>query len=300
MRWGAIRRRCFFSAPLLFLLLAVRGWADQAYSAFCADFLGTKHTKLLAVDGDFAAKPAPTPAVAAYTRDGEACRREVIRGEMKLRTLAGGRTVSLMIAPVGTSRWLAVDFEAARVLRTRPGDVLELTPLRRAQDARKLEGHTGPVLAAAFSPDGKQALTGGQDGVARLWDLREGRTVRTLGGHRGGVYAVAFSADGKRAMTGAFDETAREWDLESGRTIHTLAGHGHLVSCVAFAPDGRRAVTGSWDQRLILWDLERGVPLDEINLESSCDYPSTLAFAPDGRRFLVGTLRGVILEFAWK
>jgi hypothetical protein len=33
-----------------------------------------------------------------------------------------------------------------------------------------LAGHTGPVSAVAFSPDGMRVLTGSDDGTARLWD----------------------------------------------------------------------------------------------------------------------------------
>src|SRR2546428_479553 len=33
------------------------------------------------------------------------------------------------------------------------------------------EGHTGPVTAAVFSPDGLRILTGGQDGTVRMWDV---------------------------------------------------------------------------------------------------------------------------------
>ncbi|MBK6996062.1 MAG: hypothetical protein IPH31_14475 [Lewinellaceae bacterium] len=32
-------------------------------------------------------------------------------------------------------------------------------------------GHTGAVSAVAFSPDGKQVLTGSRDNTAKVWDL---------------------------------------------------------------------------------------------------------------------------------
>ncbi|MGE5073523.1 MAG: helix-turn-helix domain-containing protein, partial [Anaerolineae bacterium] len=38
-----------------------------------------------------------------------------------------------------------------------------------------LRGHTGPIYAAAFSPDGEYVLTGSQDGSAVIWDTGYGK-----------------------------------------------------------------------------------------------------------------------------
>jgi WD40 repeat protein len=76
-------------------------------------------------------------------------------------------------------------------------------------------GHTGPVGAVAFSPDGKRVLTGSWDSTARLWDAATGAAVATLEGHTDAVNPVAFSPDGKRVLTGSEDNTARLWPVFS-------------------------------------------------------------------------------------
>ena len=53
-----------------------------------------------------------------------------------------------------------------------------------------LRGHTGPVSAFAFSPDGTRVLTGSDDHTARLWDAATGKTLATLAGHTSHVSAV--------------------------------------------------------------------------------------------------------------
>src|SRR5437868_2149551 len=61
------------------------------------------------------------------------------------------------------------------------------------------------VAALAFSPDGKQFLTAGDDKLARVWDAVGFKQVRAFAGHADPVNAVAFSPDGKRVVTGSGD-----------------------------------------------------------------------------------------------
>jgi WD40 repeat protein len=121
--------------------------------------------------------------------------------------------------------------------------------------AAALDGHTGPVWAAAFSPDGKRVLTGSDDHTARLWDAVTGNAVATFEGHKGSVDAVAFSPDGKRVLTGSYDQTARLWDAATGAAVATFEGHSGTVYAVAFSPDGKRVLTGSYDHTARLWPV---------------------------------------------
>src|SRR5450759_523497 len=43
-------------------------------------------------------------------------------------------------------------------------------------------GHPGPAWAVAVTPDGRQIVTGGDDGTARLWDRTSGQLQTTLTG----------------------------------------------------------------------------------------------------------------------
>ncbi len=63
-----------------------------------------------------------------------------------------------------------------------------------------LAGHTSPVGAIAFSPDGTRVLTGSFDNTARLWEAT-GNPVAMLAGHAAAVGAVAFSPDGSEGAT---------------------------------------------------------------------------------------------------
>ncbi|KIJ51769.1 hypothetical protein M422DRAFT_136574, partial [Sphaerobolus stellatus SS14] len=110
--------------------------------------------------------------------------------------------------------------------------------------------HNSPVLSAvAFSPDGKQIVSGSSDNTIRIWDAKIGEAVvEPLQGHQGSVRAVAFSPDGKQIVTGSDNNTIRIWDAKTGEAVGApLEGHQGLVQAVAFSPDGKQIVSHSED-----------------------------------------------------
>ena len=101
------------------------------------------------------------------------------------------------------------------------------------------KGHTGEVLAVAFSPDGKTIVTAGSDGLGKVWDVATGSVRADLAGHDGKVLCVAVSADGKTVATGGEDRTVRLWSLVDGTPLGILSGHSGEVDALAFGPDGK-------------------------------------------------------------
>ncbi len=160
---------------------------------------------------------------------------------------------------------------------------MRLWDAETGKELKRLEGHTGGVLAAVFSPDGKRALSCGWDRTVRLWDLESGQELKRLEGHTDGVRRVAFSPDGRRALSSSFDLTLRLWNLETGEVVKTLEGHTDKVHGVAFLPDGRRAVSCAFDGTIRLWDLEGGKQIKEI---AGPQQMHGLALSADGRCLL--------------
>ncbi|MDG9712236.1 nSTAND1 domain-containing NTPase [Streptomyces sp. DH10] len=181
--------------------------------------------------------------------------------------------------------------------------LVRLWDVRRPDRPRRLPRplpHEDRVLAVAFAPDGRTAVSGSADGTVRLWDLSVPDRPAPLGApqraHDGEVGAVAFAPDGRTLATGGTDDTVRLWDVrrpDRARPLGApLRGHTDAVTSVAFARGGRLLATGAEDATARLWHVDgdgtRARPAGAA-LTGHDESVEAVAFAPDGRTLATGS-----------
>lgn len=166
---------------------------------------------------------------------------------------------------------------------------------------KTLEGHTGAVVDAAFSPDGTKIVTASWDKTARIWDTATGRTIAILPGHSTIEWHAVFSPDGTRVATASYDDNcARIWDVATGRALVTLE-HAkgvpipdgetipdifktpdgkmrNFVLDVAFSHDGTRVLTRASDN-VRVWDAVTGRSITTLEGDTA-----SAVFSPRGNR----------------
>src|SRR5258705_10377641 len=59
-----------------------------------------------------------------------------------------------------------------------------------------LEGHTRACYCIAFSPDGKQLVSGSWDHTIQLWSIQTGALLQVMTGHSKSVVSLAYSLNG--------------------------------------------------------------------------------------------------------
>jgi WD40 repeat protein len=162
--------------------------------------------------------------------------------------------------------------------------------------------HPTAVRAVACTGEGSDknyCLTGGADGIARLYDLsaEENAFVREFtNGHKDAINSVAFSPDGKWAVSGGDDRRISLWDVASGQLVQGKSfpqewGHKAGVTSVAFLPVGPNkqlsVVSAGRDNAMIVWPLNGdGVPERTIRLDRRFGEVQTLGVNPKNGQLL--------------
>ena len=128
---------------------------------------------------------------------------------------------------------------------------------------RSFDAATSEFKSVAFSPDGKQLVSGSDDGRVWLWDAANGHLLHEIRGHDHFVTSVAFSPDGRRLLSGSLDQTLKLWDTGNGQLLRTFEGHTGGILSVAFAPAGNFVLSGSLDGTTCIWQIATGKEMAE-------------------------------------
>jgi cytochrome c len=153
---------------------------------------------------------------------------------------------------------------------------------------RVLEGHTGPVVGLAVSPDGGRLASASWDGTIRLWALAEGEPI-VLEGHRQNVNGVAFTPDGQAVVSASYDATVRIWPLREP-TAPVVVPLPTPLNAVAVAPDGEIAAAGADGQVYLV--SPAGNRLGAV--EAVPTPVIALSISGDGAHLAAASIRGAV------
>jgi serine/threonine-protein kinase len=148
---------------------------------------------------------------------------------------------------------------------------------------RTLADDKQTYVAAAFSPDGKEIVTGCSDKTVRLFLTSEHYKPIFRGEAPAPVESIAYAPDGKTFASGAYTNAGNGVQLWVRKTLQKRADLGMFwirTDSVKYYPKSAR-LTAPYADTMLLWDVAKGQQIRPPYGHTSSG--TALIFAPEGR-----------------
>ena len=169
---------------------------------------------------------------------------------------------------------------------------LAIVDADRGRVIRRLSGHSGDVLPAAISADGRLLVTGSADRTVRVWSLPDATTRGAPLRFGRAPSNLQVSPDG-RSLTivlghtySSSKATLEVWDPRTRARVRRLA-IAATPTAVNFSPDGRLLAVGYPNGRSHLWSTATWKPISRLLAADTGDIYA-LAISPDGEILATG------------
>jgi WD40 repeat protein len=159
---------------------------------------------------------------------------------------------------------------------------------------RNVKAHDGEICSIHTSLDNKQLVSGGKDGMIRIWNtnydcLKEIQLESILSYRSPRIRSVCFNGDGTLLLVGTRGSEVLEINIRSGTMLNSkplLQGHGYRelwgLSC---HPKKEEFITTGDDGTLRFWDLKNFVMTKKINIDASS---RAVTYNSDGSLIAIG------------
>ena len=157
-------------------------------------------------------------------------------------------------------------------------------------EMRRLGGHAGETRTLDFSPDGRVIVSGGGDGMVRIWPVNDGGETQVFSdtpyGNIFEIFNAALSSDCQTALSSSNeDKLIRLWHVPSGTVISSIGTADGHDPAAAFGPRDKTIVLIEKDGRIGVWDNLLRQRLGALDPPEHRQFGS-IALSPDGRTLL--------------
>jgi WD40 repeat protein len=163
----------------------------------------------------------------AFSADGRLLVSSAIAGATTLWNLQTGKVIRSFLtdqdfAVPTLTRALAISPDQRSLATgTWNGEII-LKDITTGEPLKVLHAHAGIVQVLLFNTDGNVLVSGGSDGLIKVWQLPSGRLQQTLVGTKTEILSLALSRNGQVLASASQDGQVNLWQLKSGQYLPSL------------------------------------------------------------------------------
>ena len=208
---------------------------------------------------------------------------------IKILDLATRNVIQTFTTPAGNNfHWAEFTSDKLQVATDNADHTVSLWNLASGLQTTIFRGHTQPLSAMSFSPDGKWLVTGDLLPMIKIWEVATGQEKYSFQlSNKVKASGIVFSPDSRRVLILDGTNRMRTWDVLNGSELPPFITDNYSVEKANFFPDERRLLTSSNDRKLIIWDYETRKKLVELPGHQS--YISAIEFSPDRQWIATGS-----------
>ena len=170
-------------------------------------------------------------------------------------------------------------------------EVLAKARLLTCQNVCTIE-HSGWVMDASFSPDGRHLVTASNDDTVQIWEFVAGQWQKkvTLRNSEW-VLTAEFSPDGHNILIVYTTGIVKIWRFVAGQLGEKATTIRHSADSpvdAVFSPVGRHLVSVSTDRTAQIWELVAGQWQQKTTIQHLGSVNSA-SFSPDGRHLAIAS-----------
>jgi WD40 repeat protein len=126
------------------------------------------------------------------------------------------------------------------------------------------DAHLGEVRSLDFSPDGALLVSGGKDGLVKVWEAESWTLLGVLRGHKAPINQIVFSPDSHLLASTSEDGDVIVWDAIEQTKVTLFEHHVIDTEALAWSPDGTRIASGDLQGDIFIWEADNGETINHL------------------------------------
>jgi len=168
-------------------------------------------------------------------------------------------------APKDRPRTTTISDDRRWIFVTMEDDSIGVFSTDQSSPVARIPPRKGGAISSVGIPGESIAVTGGINGIVRIFRFGKDAPEKMFTAHADWVVALAVSPDGKTLASAGWDGTTKLWSLPEGALLRSLDTRAGALTCLAVSGNGTVLAAGTSEGLARFWKMPEGDYLGSLD-----------------------------------